>query len=80
MSFFFTYRKGSRKGEILYTWPSSMNKVIMAPPIPSKKGMHPPPPTTSPPPPPGANGHGNGYANGNGHHYTGNGYSINGVR
>ena len=69
----FYCRKGSRKGEIVYTWPASLNKQLPASPPSKHTSLH--APRSAPPPPPGYK---NGHSNGNGHHY--NGYPMTGVK
>lgn len=66
---FAAFRKGSKRGDMVYTWPSSLNKEL--PPPPKSHGRQaPPPPVRSV----GANGHGNGSVPGNGH-IKGNGFT-----
>lgn len=60
---FAAFRRGKKRGELIYMWPSSLNKTL--PPPPQTKLHH----RHAPPAPPS-------HANGNGHHGYGNGKNI----
>ncbi|XP_042216717.1 unconventional myosin ID-like [Homarus americanus] len=72
---FAAFRKGSKRGDMVYTWPSSLNKEL-PPPIRTHTRHAPPPPSR----PSGANGYGSGNGHGNGNvrgngHIKDNGYT-----
>ncbi|KAK7006774.1 hypothetical protein SK128_028553 [Halocaridina rubra] len=57
------FSKGSKRSELVYTWPSSMNKELAPPPQTTIHRQAPAPPSR----PHGANGYGNGHIKTNGH-------------
>lgn len=67
------FRKGTKRGELVYSWPESLNKALPPPPQTNLHRQAPNPPSR---PPPGANGYGNGneHGYGNGHIKGGGGY------
>nr|XP_045596095.1 unconventional myosin ID-like [Procambarus clarkii] len=78
VSTFAAFRKGTKRGDMVYSWPISLNKEL--PPPTKTHGRQPPPPPPSRSAGANSYGNGNGYGHGNGSvpgngHIKDNGYT-----